>query len=117
MCRSPGANLGRRLAVQFNILCDQQWALEPWGPPSSSQRSQSSRWGRRGLGFCGRSRGIVTEANWILLFVVALSAEPCGLIAQAVEGGACPAGPGVNGPWGLLTWAAAPPLLLGSENP
>lgn len=115
MCKSPEWNLERLFAIRFHILCDQQWALESWGPPSSSAISAQLA-GQEGLGVLWEVKGHCYRG--ILGFVViALSTEPRGPTAQAVERGACPVGPRVSGRWGLLTWAVAPPLLLGSENP
>ena len=32
MCKCPEWNLEHLFAIQFHVLCDQQWAFKPWDP-------------------------------------------------------------------------------------
>lgn len=99
MCKCPEWNLEHLFAIQFHVLCDQQWAFKPWGPPSSRQQSAQLA-GQEGLGVLWEVKGHCYRGSCVLLFVIALSAELRGPIAQAVEGGACPAGPALSRGWG-----------------
>ena len=109
MCKSPEWNLERLFAIRFHVLCDQQWALKSWGPPSSSTISAQLA-GQEGLGVLWEVKGHCYRGK--LGFVVCDCAE---------HRATWPDSPGCGRrslpSWARGEWALGAPDLGSSSSP